>query len=394
MISRAARGHSIVRTQADVAIKAAGKIPHGRFQLKHLAWRRAPDFSNQFIPKHLPSACFLRIPGQRLHADFRRFPVPVIEIANSDSGSSARIAADRGFNCFQFLARLSDGRTVDVLSATDDFAGGAQLCTHYGNPLLFPYPNRIKSGSFSWEGKSYQLTPDKVLFDPTGNAIHGLCLDRPWRVIEHTANKVIGAFRLSIDAPDRLALWPADAEIQVSYEVTGASLRSVIRVLNPTDRNLPWGFGTHAYFRVPLSATTEAAQCTLTVPARRIWDLDECLPTGKKKDPAPDVRLDRGRSFDGLKVDDIYSDVIAENGIVTCRITDPAAGLAVEQRCSDTFRELVVFTPPWSSSVCMEPYTCVTDAINLEQQGVDAGLRVLAPGEQWTGWIDIEAIPI
>jgi len=93
-------------------------------------------------------------------------------------------------------------------------------------------------------------------------------------------------------------------------------------------------------------------------------------------------------------VDDIYSDVISENGIVTCRITDPAAGLAVEQRCSDTFRELVVFTPPWSSSVCMEPYTCVTDAINLEQQGVDAGLRVLAPGEQWTGWIDIEAIPI
>ena len=42
----------------------------------------------------------------------------------------------------------------------------------------------------------------------------------------------------------------------------------------------------------------------------------------------------------------------------------------------------------------MEPYTCVTNAINLELRGIDAGLQVLQPGESWTGWIDIEAMSI
>jgi aldose 1-epimerase len=318
--------------------------------------------------------------------------VTVVDIADSTSGSSARIAVERGFNCFQFLARLPDSRIVDVLSAPADFADGQYQDTHYGNPLLFPYPNRIREGRFSWQGKHFQLTAQQVLFDPTGNAIHGLCLDRPWRIIEKTDDRVTGAFRLSIDAPERRYLWPADAEIQVSYQVLGSCLRSVIRVVNDDQTSLPWGFGTHAYFRIPLSATSAAAQCILTVPGHSIWNLHQCLPDGHKHAPPAELQLHSGRSFDGLKVDDIYSDVKSENGVVTCRISDPAAGLAVEQRCSSDFRELVVFTPPWSSSVCMEPYTCVTDAVNLEQQGVDAGLRVLPAGQTWEGWIDIEAL--
>jgi aldose 1-epimerase len=41
----------------------------------------------------------------------------------------------------------------------------------------------------------------------------------------------------------------------------------------------------------------------------------------------------------------------------------------------------------------MEPYTCVTDAINLHQRGIDAGWRVLQPGEEYATWIDIIVRP-
>jgi len=40
-------------------------------------------------------------------------------------------------------------------------------------------------------------------------------------------------------------------------------------------------------------------------------------------------------------------------------------------------------------AICLEPYTCTTDAINLQQQGLDAGLRVLEPGESWRGIIEM-----
>jgi aldose 1-epimerase len=53
------------------------------------------------------------------------------------------------------------------------------------------------------------------------------------------------------------------------------------------------------------------------------------------------------------------------------------------------FRELVAFTPPHRQAVCLEPYTCTTDAINLQQAGIDAGWRVLAPGASWSGDVEL-----
>jgi aldose 1-epimerase len=54
---------------------------------------------------------------------------------------------------------------------------------------------------------------------------------------------------------------------------------------------------------------------------------------------------------------------------------------------------VVVFTPANRQAFCIEPYTCVTDAINLQQQGVDAGLLVLPPGEKWSGVVEIAVVP-
>ena len=315
----------------------------------------------------------------------------LIELADPESGSSASIAADLGFNCFRFLARLADGRTVSVLSSADNFEEGGQRASHSGIPLLFPYPNRIASGRYSWLQRDYQLPEGSVPYDKSGNAIHGFCIDRPWRTAEISESSATGVFRLSIDAPDRLPLWPTDAEISVRYRVVGNCLRSDIRVFNPSDRPLPWGFGTHPYFSVPLSGTSMASQCRVFAPSARVWELNACLPSGAKKDSPANARLNEDPAFGGLTLDDVYTDLTTPDGTIVCRITDPGAGLTIEQRCSSGFREIVAFTPPWSSSVCLEPYTCLTNAINLQQNGVDAGLQVLSPGAEWRGWIEIEA---
>ena len=315
----------------------------------------------------------------------------LIDIIDKESGSSARIAADLGFNCFRYLARLADGRTVSVLSSADNFEEGGQRPSHSGIPLLFPYPNRIASGRYSWLQKDYQLPEGSVPYDKSGNAIHGFCIDRPWRTAEISESSATGVFRLSIDAPDRLPLWPTDAEISVRYRVVGNCLRSDILVFNPSDRPLPWGFGTHPYFSVPLSGTSSASQCRVFAPSARVWELNACLPSGAKKDSPVYARLNEDPAFGGLTLDDVYTDLTTPDGTIVCRITDPGAGLTIEQRCSSGFREIVAFTPPWSSSVCLEPYTCLTNAINLQQNGVDAGLQVLSPGAEWRGWIEIEA---
>ena len=56
---------------------------------------------------------------------------------------------------------------------------------------------------------------------------------------------------------------------------------------------------------------------------------------------------------------------------------------------SKAFRELVIFTPAHRQAFCIEPYTCGTDAVNLQAKGVDAGWLQLAPGGTWSGVVEM-----
>jgi len=314
-----------------------------------------------------------------------------LTLHDPQTGSTARILPELGFNCFEWQARLG-GRVLDVLDAEPGFEAGGCRPSKSGIPLLFPYPNRIRAGRYTWDGRSYELT--EVLVDDFGNAIHGLTLDRAWRVVASGESFAVGRFQLSVDAPERAALWPADFVIDVRYEVAGPVLRSEIRIANPDTRSLPWGFGTHSYFRVPLAPTSRRSACLVQVPAAERWELSQSLPTGVRRAVRPEEDLREGEPLGERQFDDVLTGVEVGQGGVTSVLMDPEAGLQLTQRTSADFRELVVFTPPHGRSICMEPYTCVTDAIHLQQQGVDAGWRVLPPGAEVRLQIVLELGPV
>ncbi|MFO1041995.1 MAG: aldose 1-epimerase [Planctomycetaceae bacterium] len=313
----------------------------------------------------------------------------VLTITDPHSGSTARIAPELGFNCFEFKA-IVGSRPVDVLDASPDFLKGGQRPSGHGIPILFPFPNRIRAGKFSWEGKDYQLpTTDKF-----GNAIHGLCMDRPWRVIAQKDDFVTGQFQLSVDAPDRLHLWPADFVIEVDYEIIHNRLRANFRIGNPSSQRLPWGLGTHPYFKLPLGPGSSVNHCLVEVPAARRWELIDCLPTGKLLELSESHDLRDGAYVNTVSLDDVYTDIQCEGPQFDCTIMDEQAGLQVVQTCPPIFREIVAFTPPGRAAVCVEPYTCPTDAINLTAQGIDCGWRTLGSGSDFHTWIDITAGPV
>ena len=315
----------------------------------------------------------------------------IILLTDPTTGSTAQIATHLGLNCFDFQAVSSDGRQVSVIDADPEFTTAEPSFSRNGIPILFPFPNRIEGGKYSWEGTDYHLPESLVGYEGNGNAIHGFVLDRPWRIIEQTESSVTAAFQLSVDDPERCHLWPTDAEIQIQYSLNGTTLRADFTVRNPSEKPLPWGLGTHAYFRLPMATGSSANNCTVYAAAEKQWVLNDCLPTGELKDPETGSQLTSAPKFGDLKLDDVYTNVQSVDGIVTCRIVDEEAGLQIIQTCDDSFREIVAFTPPWTSAVCLEPYTCTTNAINLQQKGVDAGLKVLGPGQEWNGWVEISA---
>jgi aldose 1-epimerase len=323
------------------------------------------------------------------------FTMTPIILKNAQSGATARILAEVGFNLYQLQAPVGS-RTVEVLDATADFATTGQNPNHNGIPLLFPFPNRIRGARYHWGGREYVL--EGIHQDGRGNAIHGLVIDRPWRVIERDASAVVGQFQLSVDAPDRHRLWPADFLIEVRYELQESALHCEVRVVNPDRVPLPFGFGTHSYFKVPLSAGSRRDDCLIQAPAAEEWELVDCLPTGKRLPVAGRKDLREGQELAGLKLDDVLTGLSGQGhstaggrAQIETVVMDPAAGLEVRQAFDKAFRELVVYTPPHGRSVCLEPYTCTTDAIHLEAQGIDSGWLVLAPGAEFRTWFQISA---
>jgi aldose 1-epimerase len=303
-------------------------------------------------------------------------------------GSTAKIAPDLGFNCFDFQARVGD-ETVPVIDASPQFADGKEKPSGHGIPILFPFPNRIRGGRFSWSGQDYEVLPSNASFH-SGNAIHGFCLDRPWRIISRGPDFAVGVFQLSRDAPDRLAYWPADFRIEVRYSLRSCALRAEILIVNPSADPLPWGLGTHPYFKLPLSAKSRSSRCLILAPASQEWELVDCLPTGRRLPISESKDLRDGEYFDLLKLDDVFTG-LGDGPTVECGILDEQAGLQITQRFPAAFRELVVYTPPNRDAICLEPYTCVTNAVNLEPGDVDAGWRVLESGAEFRTWIEISA---
>ncbi len=307
----------------------------------------------------------------------------IISLSDSQSGSSAKVAPGLGFNCYSFAAPTAKG-PLEVLWAAADFSAGAAKPSGSGIPLMFPFAGRIRGAKFEFEGKSYQLEPG----DGLGNAIHGFVINRPWRVTQQSASRVVGQFQASIDDPSVLAHWPADFRITADYQLAGATLTSEFTIENPDSRPLPFGFGTHPYFRVPLGGTS-GAECVVRVGVDTNWDLEGLLPTGAKSSSAVVADLQKGAPMSGLKLDHVFGGLTFDNHRCTATVYDPSSKHTLAMTFLDQFTTCVVYNPPHREAVCIEPYTTVPDAFALRARGIDPHLQILAPGQTFRTRIDI-----
>jgi aldose 1-epimerase len=306
-------------------------------------------------------------------------------VLDDGQGSFVEVAPALGFNAYRW--HVPQG---ELLYAAPNYFEENKP-TRSGFPILFPFPNRIRGGRFTWNGKDYQL-PTK---DPSGkNAIHGFVCHRPWRVVAQGADGgaawVTGNFVGSKDAPDTLDLWPADYSITVTYRLGSNKLEVLAEVANPGQTDLPFGLGYHPYFALSLFGGPAAM---VSIRARQYWELVDSLPTGQRFPEERKYALRDGQRYDQLHLDDVFTDLDrpATSGEEALTGLVSHEKRRLEMRTSDIFREIVGFTPPHRQAICLEPYTCTTDAINLQARGVDAGWRTLKPGMSVRGRIELKA---
>lgn len=325
----------------------------------------------------------------QLRQEHRRMPdgteLVCHHLEDQAAGSRATVCARVGGNCLSWQVPYQD-RMLELLWS--DLATLTAFPARHGMPLLFPFPNRIRDGQFSWHGREYRLPRN----DPRGaNAIHGFVLNRPWNILAVSEDTANGSFvTLSQDSASVSAeiqtLWPAGFDLEITWLLHGPTLELHIDVRNCADEDLPFGFGVHPYFRMPAAG---AALRWLGEPPVSQWELRDCLPTGKRGPVTPRChKLLTGKPLGEDSFDDAFRiEGKAEQGAWLLQSPEGWSIRATQGPGCDAFKDHVIFTPPHREAVCLEPYTCITDAINLQPQGIDAGLLVLPPGGAWEGWL-------
>ncbi len=290
--------------------------------------------------------------------------VEVFSLSEADR-AYAEIIPALGNNCFTFRTRE---HVLEMIS----FAEFRQRPTSYSIPILFPFPNRIRDGKFSFQGEQYAVNPPR----------HGFVRDKSWQVDSHGASVEAGAWLTSsFDAADYpaeiLEQFPFPFRLEVTYRLKDARLEMETLVVNMGERDMPAGYGIHPYFRRPSNGS-------LTVPARQRLELSDSLPTGKLLDVADSYDLRHAADINELHLDDIYISVEADtDGLARCVLFDQEKNVrTIVEFTREQFPYVVVYTPPAPrQAICVEPNTCPTDAFNLQTQGIESNVLIIGAGE-------------
>lgn len=310
----------------------------------------------------------------------------VYTLSRPDTASLIEVWPAHGFNCRRWCAGGHE-----LLYSAADWSDNP-VPTRSGIPILFPFPNRIRAGAFTHDGTTYQLPKND---SAQANAIHGFAPREAWQVFGYGADAssawLHGDFQLSVNAPDAKEQWPGDGLLSVIYRLTHDRLRIDLRVRNMGAGPFPFGVGLHPYFQLPVDP--DVARYVLHAPARTVWPLVDSLPTGERHQIPDELNWNRPRTIGGTRLDTVYGDLGAireDDGGLLLRATlgHTERPGRLELWTTADFRESVLFTPPHRKAVCLEPYTCVTDAVNLQAQGVDAGWRELPAGGHWAGMVE------
>lgn len=255
---------------------------------------------------------------------------------------------------------------------------------HAGAPVLFPWPGRITRGEYAYRGGAYRVqgTPSRR------HPLHGFVSAAPWDVVAAGADRQ-GAWVRTRVAHAALGVppeaFPGDYVLELTHRLGPAGYAQEVCVRNVGDRPFPFGYGWHPYFRVPMGPAGRRADCVVRLPASARWELTaELVPTGRRLEVAGPYDLRPGSPLGDKSYDDPFTLLTRDaEGVSHAELIDPLSGVRLTVSAGPAFQHWVVYAPRTLAAVCLEPYTCVPDAFNLEPRGIPTGLLELEPGSEW-----------
>ena len=297
----------------------------------------------------------------------------------------------------------------DVLEARISLRYGANLCRYSfngqaiidyepellenhdftGTPVLYPTPNRVEDGVFTYRGRSYhQVKRQHRVFE------HGLVFDEPWDIEKLYTEEDRVVLIVKIDWNKKSPLYnafPFEHSIQILYELYEKEIAISYSISNHGPVEIPYGFGLHPYFQ-KLSGDMGTR---IKIPVSHLMDAtDKLLPTGK-------IISIEETGFN-LNIIGPIGKYDLDHVFIRTPNNEPAVIQYSRQRfevsitASADFSYFVVYSPKGAPYFCIESQTCSTNAHNLYNDGFrqESGLKFILPGEEAKGTVNYSIRPL
>jgi len=248
----------------------------------------------------------------------------------------------------------------------------------YKNTLLFPFPNRLKDGRYSHNGKNYQFPINEP---STQTAIHGFGNTAAFEVTKVTPGKEAIEVHCLHQASGERPYYPFPFRLEVKIHLSDTNgFRMELTFHNTGMESLPVGLGWHPYFA--FGETVDQLKLQLP-PCRKVAIDEQMIPTGDT------ISFDAFNQLSTIKetnLDNCFKLLPDTTGIAQAVIVSSKGRLRYWQESgAGRFPFLQVFTPPKRESIALEPMTCNINGFNNQD-----GLVVLGAGEMLKGAFGVE----
>lgn len=283
---------------------------------------------------------------------------------NAQGKSHARFACIPAKGCLAAALQLDgvdliygyrEGQELDILPA-------------YRSCILAPFPNRIRNGKYTFEGKTYQFPKNDVDLD---HGLHGFVWNKAFDLkTEFLGDELELCFTYDYDGAQ--AYYPFPFNLSLTYYIEGDAFRFKIDCTNNGDGNMPIGLGWHPYFK-----QAGKIESLLHFENEGKVEIDQTMiPIGSLK----------AKDFVNEQIDDLLLD----NSFKLKQLPEDEAQLSIHFRNGKTWdKDKVLYLYAEEgleyfhfyknqnmNAIAIEPMSCNIDAFNNGE-----GLQVLHPGQ-------------
>ena len=234
---------------------------------------------------------------------------------------------------------------------------------------MIPYSNRIENGTFSFEGRTYQLRNRK------DHAIHGDVRFRAWSVKEFSHETMCCEFNTS-DYSD--INWPWPFEARAEYKLIQYIFSSSVTIWNRGNSTMPAGLGWHPFFSRKMTCEKEPVHLSFIVEGLYPDANNNRIRAGPPVLPEPALDFSTEKPLPC----DYFIDVCYQGYDGNGYIVWPKSKLKLSFECSSAFSHLVLYNPIYRGYFAIEPVTNANNGVNLYARGeINSGIIPLLPGE-------------